>query len=119
MTDMNKTEEDKIIEDSENNNELLINDDNEEENESNLAVGSFEEAPKFMQDNEYITTGYLLNCTTFKKTFKSLFMCHNETINIWTHIFGALFFLLLIFYTSIFITNYNSQKMKSKEIYHQ
>ena len=117
MTDKNKTEEDKTEEDSENNNELLINDDNnvdEEENESNLAVGTYEEAPKFMQDNEYITTGYLLNCTTFKKTFKSLFMCHNETINIWTHIFGALFFLFLIFYTSIFITNYNSQKYEIK-----
>ena len=100
--------EENIVQDSEDNDKLFNINDNDEEND-NLAVGSFDEAPKFMQDNEYITTGYLLNCTSFKKTFKSLFMCHNETVNIWTHLFGAIFFFFLVFYTSIFISNYQSQ----------
>ena len=102
------------ITNSENDEKLLDGNEGDLEDDSNLLVGSFIEAPKFMQDNEYIKGGYLLNCTTFKKTFKSLFMCHNETINIWTHLLSAIFFFALIFYTSIFISNYKSQLNKLK-----
>ena len=102
------------ITNSENDEKLLEGNEGDLEDDSNLLVGSFIEAPKFMQDNEYIKGGYLLNCTTFKKTFKSLFMCHNETINIWTHLLSAIFFFALIFYTSIFISNYKSQLNKLK-----
>ena len=102
------------ITNSENDEKLLDGNEGDLEDDSNLLVCSFIEAPKFMQDNEYIKGGYLLNCTTFKKTFKSLFMCHNETINIWTHLLSAIFFFALIFYTSIFISNYKSQLNKLK-----
>ena len=99
----------------ENTEKLFSNNEEELENDLNLGVGSFEEAPKFMQDNEYIKTGYLLNCTDFKKTFKSLFMCHNETVNIWSHLLAAIFFFFLIFYTSIFVSNYKSQLINIKK----
>ena len=76
---------------------------------SKMEIVEFNDAPKFMQDNEYIVKGYLLNCTNIKKAFQSLLMWHNETINIWSHLLGAFFFFLLIFYTSIFVTNFRTQ----------
>lgn len=33
-------------------------------------------------------------------------MIHNESVNIWTHLFGALFVVFLVFYTAIFITSH-------------
>lgn len=101
--------EEQINANSEEREKILENNVEELENELDLDVGTYEEAPKFMQDNEYIKSGYLLNCTNFKKTFKSLFMWHNETINIWSHLLAAIVFFFLIFYTSIFISNYKSQ----------
>ena len=47
-----------------------------------MRLGTYEEAPKFIQDNEYLKTGYLLNCNTFKKIFKSFLILHNESVNI-------------------------------------
>ena len=77
--------------------------------ELDLTLGTFEEAEKFMQDNEYIKEGYILNCTTFKKTLRSLLMIHNETVNVWSHLIGAIFFFFLIWYTTVFITNLQTQ----------
>ena len=79
------------------------------ETKYNMKLGSYEEAPKFLQDNEYIKNGYLIYCNTFNKIIKSFLILHNETINIWSHLLGAIFFLCLIFYTSIFITNLKTQ----------
>ena len=62
-----------------------------------------------MQDNEYIREGYILNCNTFKRTLRSLLMIHNETVNVWSHLVGAIFFFFLIWYTTIFITNLQTQ----------
>ena len=79
------------------------------EKELDLRIGTFEEAEKFMQDNEFIKGGYLLNCTTFKKAFRSLLLIHNESVNVWSHLLGAIFFFFLIWYTTIFITNLQTQ----------
>ena len=79
------------------------------EKEFDLTLGTFEEAEKFMQDNEYIREGYILNCNTFKRTLRSLLMIHNETVNVWSHLVGAIFFFFLIWYTTIFITNLQTQ----------
>lgn len=76
---------------------------------SNIIIGTFKEAPKFLQDNEYIKNGYIINCTTFKKALRCLFMCHNETINTWSHLLGAICFIFFIFYTIFFITDFNIQ----------
>ena len=43
--------------------------------------------PDFLRDNEYIRTGYRANWSV-KEAFLSLFQLHNETLNIWTHLFG-------------------------------
>ena len=79
------------------------------EKKYHMKLGSYEEAPKYLQDNEYIKSGYLIYCNTFNKILKSFLILHNETINIWSHLLGAIFFLCLIFYTSIFITNIRTQ----------
>ncbi len=77
--------------------------------DSKIKIGKYEEAPKYLQDNEYIKEGYLLNCNTFKKTLRSLLVLHNETVNVWSHLIGAISFFFLIWYTTVFITNLQTQ----------
>jgi len=102
-TDSPTQNEEIIFEDYEKNEDEMFNNNEEKEedieNEKDLSIGIFKEAPKFLQDNEYINEGYLLNCNTFKKSLKSLFMCHNETINVWSHLLAAIiFFFFDLFY---------------------
>ena len=85
-------------------NDNLINDVN-----NKLLIGNFDQSPLYKRKNEYIKYGYLLNCNTVKKTLKSLFMIHNETVNIWSHLLGAILFIFLIWYTLFYITNCNTQ----------
>ena len=79
------------------------------EKELKMRLGTYEEAPKFIQDNEYLKHGYLLHCNTFKKIFKSFLIIHNESVNIYSHLLGAFFFFILIWYTTFFITNTKTQ----------
>ena len=73
-----------------------------------IIMVTYNEVPKYQQDNEYIRKGYLKNCDSIKKVFKSLFMIHNETVNIWSHLLGAILINCLIIYTAFFITNYKT-----------
>ena len=97
------------------NQQNIANSEREEKSDYNyekrlkLGIGTFQDAPKFIQDNEYIKYGYILNCNTYSKTFKSLFICHNETVNIWSHLLSGIFFICLIWYTAYFISNFKSQ----------
>ncbi|KAI5639891.1 hypothetical protein NE865_07620 [Phthorimaea operculella] len=52
----------------------------------------YEQAPHYLQHNPYIRDGYRKLLPT-KLCWESIFWWTNETMNIWTHIFG--FFLLL------------------------
>lgn len=72
-------------------------------------LGNFEDMPKYFQQNNYIRRGYRLNCNTLSKAFKSLFYWHNESVNTCSHLFGAIFFIFLICFTSFFITNFKTQ----------
>ena len=65
-----------------------------------LEIVNFEQAPEYLKGNEFIKTGYLLNCNSFNKAFCALFMCHNDTVTIWTLLFGAIVAFILIFYTT-------------------
>jgi adiponectin receptor len=58
-------------------------------------IGTWDDAPKYVQDNEYIHTGYRINFNSPRKIFRSLFMPHNELVNVWTHLIGAILFLIL------------------------
>jgi adiponectin receptor len=72
---------------------------------SKTRIGLFEEAPPFIKDNEYIQTGYRVNCNSLIKATKSLFYFHNETVNIWSHIIGTVLAIVLIFYTVLLVTS--------------
>jgi adiponectin receptor len=63
-----------------------------------------------MRDNEFILSGYRINFTTSKSILRSLFLLHNETINVWSHILGVLFFISLLAWTIICVnyTNYST-----------
>lgn len=59
-------------------------------------IGPIEEAEDFTVDNHYILKGYRINHTSCKSLCKSLFTCHNEFVNVWSHISGVMIFLCLI-----------------------
>ena len=56
-----------------------------------------------MQDNEFIISGYRIRFNTTRKIIKSLFMLHNESVNVWSHLFGVTLFICLIFYTVVYL----------------
>ncbi|EFP78692.2 uncharacterized protein PGTG_04648 [Puccinia graminis f. sp. tritici CRL 75-36-700-3] len=58
----------------------------------------FAELQAWRQDNPYILTGYRPNLPSMVACLKSIFgYFHNETVNIHTHLWGAVLFCLLIF----------------------
>ena len=71
--------------------------------EEEIIIGKYNDAPDYLKDNEYIKNGYLINCHSLKMVLHSLFVCSNETINIWSHLLGCIISILLIIFTSMFI----------------
>lgn len=45
-------------------------------------------------DNVHIQHGYRKNFDTLGKIMRSIFMLHNETVNIWTHLLGGILFII-------------------------
>mgnify|MGYP006891257480 CR=1 FL=1 len=60
--------------------------------------GHIDELPKKFHDNEYIKTGYRLHHKGWKEVFFTMFKCHNETFNVWSHFIGKLCFLGMAIY---------------------
>ena len=85
------------------------------EGKEEIILGTFNDVPAYCKQNEYIKKGYRLNCDSISKSLKSLFILHNESVNIWSHLIGAILFVLLIFYTIYYITNYATQLMTLKK----
>jgi adiponectin receptor len=56
-------------------------------------IGSQTEAANFMQDNEFIKQGYRIDHNSCWQASKSLCTCHNETVNVWSHLVGSIVFL--------------------------
>ena len=48
-------------------------------------------------------TGYRIGFHSYKDAARSIFMIHNETMNIWTHFLGALGFVCVVFYVIIYM----------------
>lgn len=62
-------------------------------------IGNLDQVPNYMIDNEYIWRGYRIGFNTHSKIIRSLFILHNESVNVWSHLIGAICFVLLILYT--------------------
>lgn len=54
-----------------------------------------DEAPDYQRTNPYIHTGYRAP-QTWVQCLRSVLQFHNETLNIWTHLLGAVAFLCLL-----------------------
>ncbi|KAI1378234.1 hemolysin-III related-domain-containing protein [Hypoxylon crocopeplum] len=53
------------------------------------------------QDNEFLLTGYRYRrrpSNSYKYSLKSIFAVYNETVNIWSHLLGAIFFAFVYQY---------------------
>lgn len=59
-------------------------------------ITTLDETPLWLRDNEFLQTGYRVNYYKKRDILKSLFQAHNETLNIWTHLIGALLFIWFI-----------------------
>lgn len=70
-------------------------------------IGGIEEAPEYHKFNTHIKNGYRINYHTWSATAWSLFQCHNETVNVWSHFIG--FWITLVF-LCIVLCNYESEK---------
>ena len=80
-----------------------------------ILIGKYEEAPDYLRDNEYIKNGYLLNCNTIKLVLRSLFVCSNETVNVWSHLIGCIISIILIFLTAFFVKRIVSKELSQNE----
>lgn len=62
----------------------------------------YEDIPDWYRDNEYIRDRYRGWNRPYSYYIKSIFKLHNETINIWTHLVGAIIFICsLIVYNTV------------------
>ncbi|KAG5464399.1 hypothetical protein LSCM1_00583 [Leishmania martiniquensis] len=64
-------------------------------NDSSLPLYVIADVPAYLRDNRYILRGYRAYYTG-KQCIASLLRMHNETINIWTHLLGVVFFVALM-----------------------
>ena len=72
-------------------------------------IGMMEEAPEYHRYNQFIKGGYRINYFTWRSTLWSLFQCHNETVNVWTHFIG--FWMALVGLIFLFCTYETAAKM--------
>jgi len=75
----------------------------------NPTIGKIHQALEYQRDNEYIHHGYRINFTKTTNILKSLFMLHNEFVNVWVHLLGVTFVIFLIIYTTIYINQHKSE----------
>ena len=61
----------------------------EDKTEKALTV-LWNDLPKWMQDNHYVLSGYRPQSDSYGKSAASIWYLHNESVNIWTHLAGAI-----------------------------
>jgi adiponectin receptor len=65
-----------------------------------LKLYSRKEIPKYLQDNEFIYGSYRAYYS-FNDNWRSFFMLHNESVNVWSHTFGFLAFVAISVYAAM------------------
>ncbi|KAK9235515.1 hemolysin-III related-domain-containing protein [Lipomyces kononenkoae] len=67
----------------------------------------WDDLPAWRRDNHYIRSGYRKETFSFWQCFQSLTYLHNESVNIYSHLIGSLFFLLFLAVTlDLFLPRY-------------
>ncbi|KAK7205406.1 adiponectin receptor protein [Myxozyma melibiosi] len=61
-----------------------------------LRVLFWDDLPAWRQDNQFIRSGYRHESFSWKGCFESLTYLHNESVNIYSHLVGSLFFLIFL-----------------------
>jgi hypothetical protein len=79
-------------------------------------IGPIWDIPEDIRDNLFILTGYRVGFNDIWKTSKTIFMWHNETMNVWTHLIGKICAWITIIFVLTNIPNYeiNGLDMKDK-----
>ncbi|KAL3427867.1 ADIPOR-like receptor SPBC12C2.09c [Phlyctema vagabunda] len=74
-----------------------------EERVENALVVLWDDLPTWQQDNHYIHSGYRPASNSFQKSLASLGYLHNESVNIYSHLLGAILFSIAgtFLYTNI------------------
>jgi adiponectin receptor len=54
--------------------------------------------PNWLRDNDFILKGHRPPLPSIKACFQSVFRIHTETVNIWTHMLGAISFIIIAVY---------------------
>lgn len=70
-----------------------------------IVLLSFDELPKWLQDNEFIFYGYRLISGSVLVSFRSWLYIHNESVNIYSHLIPAIVFLLGEWYIQEYLTS--------------
>ena len=71
-------------------------------------IGHIKKAPHFLVDNEFIQRGYRINFNSKRRLCRSLFMLHNESVNVWSHLIGVACFIGLLIWTIIALSPISS-----------
>ena len=58
---------------------------------------------EFVADNPFLLTGFRIGFHTYWDAARSLFMVHNETMNVWSHLLGAIGFLCTVVYVLVYL----------------
>ena len=64
------------------------------------------QAPAWLIDNAFLLKGYRVGFDRKRDLFRSLFMRHNELLNIWTHLIGGLISIAVLYYVILHMDNY-------------
>jgi hypothetical protein len=68
-------------------------------------IGHIKNTPHYLIDNEYIQRGYRINFNSHGKICESLFMLHNESVNVWSHLIGVIIFFCLLVWTIFYLNS--------------
>lgn len=78
-------------------------------------VVPIDEAPSWAVDNRYIYHGYRHNHQSLGNILRSFFSAHNELLNIWTHLIGAVVFIVFL----VFLFSHSAQTSALYQDYKQ
>ncbi|KAK6595303.1 hemolysin-iii channel protein [Botrytis cinerea] len=78
----------------------------------------WDEVAEWRQDNEFILTGYRPETKSSLRSLLSIFHLHNETINIHSHLLGAVLFALLPLYVyQMLVPRYRDATMADRVVF--